>query len=142
MNYRPEYQHGWGSKTLYTQMRLDAPPASPVLRQKLVRLGSAPSGIRGRRPLAGPETGAGILTPPTRARTHRIRDGSRESGQATRGGLRTFSGTEGQKTEDAGLRRLADVAVMQATDLGNLHDPARLGEFDRPNLRRILVERE
>jgi tetratricopeptide (TPR) repeat protein len=29
VNYRPEYQHGWGSKTSYTQLRLDpAPPAS------------------------------------------------------------------------------------------------------------------
>jgi class 3 adenylate cyclase/tetratricopeptide (TPR) repeat protein len=27
VNYRPEYQHGWGSKTLYSQMRLDALPA-------------------------------------------------------------------------------------------------------------------
>ena len=23
MNYRPEYQHGWGSKTFYSQLRLD-----------------------------------------------------------------------------------------------------------------------
>jgi class 3 adenylate cyclase/tetratricopeptide (TPR) repeat protein len=29
VNYRPEYQHGWGSKTYYAQMRLDPlPPAS------------------------------------------------------------------------------------------------------------------
>jgi hypothetical protein len=29
VNYRPEYQHGWGSKTFYTQVRLDPlPPAS------------------------------------------------------------------------------------------------------------------
>ena len=29
VNYRPEYQHGWGSKTYYTQIRLDPlPPAS------------------------------------------------------------------------------------------------------------------
>jgi class 3 adenylate cyclase/tetratricopeptide (TPR) repeat protein len=29
VNYRPEYQHGWGSKTSYTQLRLDPlPPAS------------------------------------------------------------------------------------------------------------------
>ena len=29
VNYRPEYQHGWGSKTFYTQIRLDPlPPAS------------------------------------------------------------------------------------------------------------------
>ena len=28
VNYRPEYQHGWGSKTYYTQLRLDPlPPA-------------------------------------------------------------------------------------------------------------------
>ena len=42
----------------------------------------------------------------------------------------------------ASLRRLADVAVMQATDFGNLHDPARRGELDGPDVRRILVERE
>jgi class 3 adenylate cyclase/tetratricopeptide (TPR) repeat protein len=29
VNYRPEYQHGWGNKTFYTQLRLDPlPPAS------------------------------------------------------------------------------------------------------------------
>jgi predicted ATPase len=29
VNYRPEYQHGWGQKTSYTQLRLDPlPPAS------------------------------------------------------------------------------------------------------------------
>jgi class 3 adenylate cyclase/tetratricopeptide (TPR) repeat protein len=27
VNYRPEYRHGWGSKTCYTQVRLDALPA-------------------------------------------------------------------------------------------------------------------
>lgn len=27
VNYRPEYGHGWGSKTYYTQLRLDALPA-------------------------------------------------------------------------------------------------------------------
>jgi tetratricopeptide (TPR) repeat protein len=31
VNYRPEYQHGWSSKTYYTQLRLDPlPPASAV----------------------------------------------------------------------------------------------------------------
>jgi hypothetical protein len=30
VNYRPEYQHGWGSKTYYTQLRLDPlPPRVP-----------------------------------------------------------------------------------------------------------------
>jgi class 3 adenylate cyclase/tetratricopeptide (TPR) repeat protein len=43
VNYRPEYQHGWGGKTYYTQLRLDPlPPASAdELLQAL--LGDAPS---------------------------------------------------------------------------------------------------
>src|SRR5262245_29167011 len=43
VNYRPEYQHGWGSKTYYTQVRLDPlPPASAnALLQAL--LGDHPS---------------------------------------------------------------------------------------------------
>src|SRR5438132_695328 len=28
VNYRPEYQHGWGNKTYYTQLRLDSLPAA------------------------------------------------------------------------------------------------------------------
>ena len=40
VNYRPEYQHGWGSKTSYTQLRLD--PLPPGER---------------RRPVAGPPGG-------------------------------------------------------------------------------------
>ena len=43
VNYRPEYQHGWGSKTSYTQLRLDPlPPArADALLQAL--LGDDPS---------------------------------------------------------------------------------------------------
>jgi class 3 adenylate cyclase/tetratricopeptide (TPR) repeat protein len=43
VNYRPEYQHGWGSKTYYTQLRLD--PLSPVSAEALLAalLGDAPS---------------------------------------------------------------------------------------------------
>ncbi|MGQ0549997.1 MAG: ATP-binding protein, partial [Armatimonadota bacterium] len=33
LNYRPEYQHGWGSKTYYTQLRLD-----PLARQSAEEL--------------------------------------------------------------------------------------------------------
>ena len=40
------------------------------------------------------------------------------------------------------LRRPADVAMMQATDFWNLHDSARRGELDGPDIRGILVERE
>src|SRR5262244_1808455 len=34
VNYRPEYQHGWGSKTYYTQLRLD--PLPPVSADELL----------------------------------------------------------------------------------------------------------
>jgi tetratricopeptide (TPR) repeat protein len=43
VNYRPEYQHGWGSKTFYTQLRLD--PLPPASADALLRalLGNDPS---------------------------------------------------------------------------------------------------
>jgi class 3 adenylate cyclase/tetratricopeptide (TPR) repeat protein len=42
VNYRPEYQHGWGSKTYYTQLRLD--PLPPVSADAFLQglLGDAP----------------------------------------------------------------------------------------------------
>ena len=43
VNYRPEYQHGWGSKTYYTQLRLD--PLPPVSAEEFLQalLGDDPS---------------------------------------------------------------------------------------------------
>jgi class 3 adenylate cyclase/tetratricopeptide (TPR) repeat protein len=43
VNYRPEYQHGWGSKTYYTQVRLD--PLTPASTEELLQtlLGDDPS---------------------------------------------------------------------------------------------------
>jgi predicted ATPase len=43
VNYRPEYQHGWGSKTYYTQLRLD--PLPPATAEELLQtlLGNDPS---------------------------------------------------------------------------------------------------
>jgi class 3 adenylate cyclase/tetratricopeptide (TPR) repeat protein len=43
VNYRPEYQHGWGSKTYYTQLRLD--PLPPVSADEFLHalLGDDPS---------------------------------------------------------------------------------------------------
>ena len=43
VNYRPEYQHGWGSKTYYTQIRLD--PLPPVSAEAFLHalLGDDPS---------------------------------------------------------------------------------------------------
>jgi hypothetical protein len=43
---------------------------------------------------------------------------------------------------DWGLRGLAEVAVVQAADYWNLHDLARRGELDRPEIGCVLVERE
>ena len=41
-----------------------------------------------------------------------------------------------------GLRGLAEVAVVQTADFWNLHDLARRGEADRPEVGGVLVERE
>jgi predicted ATPase/class 3 adenylate cyclase len=35
VNYRPEYQHGWGTKTYYTQLRLD--PLSPASTEAMLQ---------------------------------------------------------------------------------------------------------
>ena len=36
VNYRPEYQHGWGSKTYYSQLRLD--PLSSTSAEEFLRI--------------------------------------------------------------------------------------------------------
>jgi class 3 adenylate cyclase/tetratricopeptide (TPR) repeat protein len=41
-NYRPEYQHGWGAKTYYTQVRLDPLPPASAEELLQVLLGSDP----------------------------------------------------------------------------------------------------
>jgi class 3 adenylate cyclase/tetratricopeptide (TPR) repeat protein len=43
VNYRPEYQHGWGSKTSYTQLRLDPLPSASADELLQALLGSDPS---------------------------------------------------------------------------------------------------
>jgi tetratricopeptide (TPR) repeat protein len=43
VNYRPEYQHGWGGKTYYTQVRLDPLPPQSADAFLQVLLGSDPS---------------------------------------------------------------------------------------------------
>jgi tetratricopeptide (TPR) repeat protein len=50
VNYRPEYQHGWGSKTYYTQLRLG--PLSAVSADELLQaLLGDDGGATGRSPL-------------------------------------------------------------------------------------------
>ena len=43
VNYRPEYHHAWGSKTYYSQMRLDALPAESASELLDALLGDDPS---------------------------------------------------------------------------------------------------
>jgi tetratricopeptide (TPR) repeat protein len=43
VNYRPEYQHGWGSKTYYTQLRLDPLPPAGAAEVLHALLGDDPS---------------------------------------------------------------------------------------------------
>jgi predicted ATPase len=43
INYRPEYQHGWGSKTYYTQLRLDPLPPASAAAVLQALLGDDPS---------------------------------------------------------------------------------------------------
>jgi class 3 adenylate cyclase/tetratricopeptide (TPR) repeat protein len=55
VNYRPEYQHGWGGKTFYTQLRLD--PLPPASAAEVLQA------------LLGDDTGLTPLTPLLIART-------------------------------------------------------------------------
>jgi class 3 adenylate cyclase/tetratricopeptide (TPR) repeat protein len=43
VNYRPEYQHGWGNKTYYTQLQLDALPAENAEELLQALVGDDPS---------------------------------------------------------------------------------------------------
>src|SRR5262252_8399346 len=43
VNYRPEYQHTWGSKTYYPQLRLDPLPAESAVDMLEDLLGTDPS---------------------------------------------------------------------------------------------------
>jgi class 3 adenylate cyclase/tetratricopeptide (TPR) repeat protein len=50
VNYRPEYQHGWGSKTFYTQLRLDPLPPAGAAEVLQALLGNDP-GLTPPKPL-------------------------------------------------------------------------------------------
>src|SRR5262249_4818558 len=50
VNYRPGYQHGWGSKPYYTQLRMDPLPAASAEKFLLALLGDDES-LRSLRPL-------------------------------------------------------------------------------------------
>src|SRR2546427_10412201 len=50
VNYRPEYQHAWGSKTYYRQLRIDPLPAASAHELLDALLGSDPT-VQGLKPL-------------------------------------------------------------------------------------------
>jgi tetratricopeptide (TPR) repeat protein len=66
VNYRPEYQHGWGSKTYYTQLRLDPLPPAGAAEVLQALLGE--EGLRVSEVVAHPGSlmfgswGIGLLT--------------------------------------------------------------------------------
>jgi class 3 adenylate cyclase/tetratricopeptide (TPR) repeat protein len=60
VNYRPEYQHGWGSKTYYTQLRLDALPPESANELLLALLGTDPT-VEPLKPLLIARTGGNPL---------------------------------------------------------------------------------
>ena len=47
-----------------------------------------------------------------------------------------------ETSEEAELRSLAEVAVVQAADFGELQDLSRRGRLDGPEVGGVLVERE
>jgi predicted ATPase len=53
VNYRPEYQHGWGSKIYYTQLRLDSLPATSATEMLQALLGDDPSLVQNQATFLG-----------------------------------------------------------------------------------------
>jgi class 3 adenylate cyclase/tetratricopeptide (TPR) repeat protein len=60
VNYRPEYQHGWGSKTYYTQLRLDALPPESADELLLALLGTGAT-VEALKPVLIARTGGNPL---------------------------------------------------------------------------------
>jgi class 3 adenylate cyclase len=60
VNYRPEYSHGWGSKTYYTQLRLDALPAETA-EELLESLLGQDASVQPLKPLLAARTGGNPL---------------------------------------------------------------------------------
>ena len=60
VNYRPEFQHGWGSKTYYTQLRLDALPLESA-GELLIALLGADATVEPLKPLLIARTGGNPL---------------------------------------------------------------------------------
>ena len=85
VNYRPEYQHGWGSKTYYTQLRLD--PLPPASADELLQACSG--------------------TIPSLARAHAAPDRAHRGQSLLPGGERAHAGGDAGAGGERGAYRLA-----------------------------------
>ena len=81
VNYRPEYQHGWGSKTYYTQLRLDPLPPASADEFLHALLGDDPSLAAAQAPADCPHRGQPLLSGGERAHP----GGDRGAGGRARG---------------------------------------------------------
>ena len=77
VNYRPEYQHGWGSKTSYTQLRLDPLPPASADEFLQALLGNDPSLVPLTPAPDCPDPGQPLLPGRERAHPGRDRDAGR-----------------------------------------------------------------
>ena len=110
----------------------------PVLRQNLVLLARdhLRSARHGREGDPGQDT-ASSECPPCACPSGLAMGGRERAGDT--GPVTPFGA---HTTEEAGLRGLTDVAVVQAADFGTLHDLPCHGELDRPEIGCVLVQRE
>ncbi len=71
VNYRPEYQHGWGSKTYYTQLRLDSLPPETAQALLDTLLGRRSQPRRSEAPPGRADRGESLLPRGDRAQPGR-----------------------------------------------------------------------
>ena len=138
VNYRPEYQHAWGSKTYYSQLRLDALPAESAgelldallgddpglapLKQLLVKRGN-PFFLEETRPDAGGDEGAGRGARPVSADATGPGDPGPGHGPGDAGGAHRPAPPGGQAPAAGRLRRRQGRAVRAAP--GDRRAPGR-----------------
>ena len=121
VNYRPEYQHGWGSKTYYTQLRLD--PAAARQRRRVL------AGPAGRRP----QPGATQAAPDCAHRGQPLLPGGE---RAHPGGDRGAGGRAGGVSPGQALPTFQVPATVQAVLAARIDRLAAGGEAPAPDRRR------
>ena len=85
VNYRPEYQHGWGNKTYYTQLRLDPLPPSECRRILAGPAGGRPEPGAAHTALDRAHRGQSLLPGGERAHAGGDRGAGRRTGGVSAG---------------------------------------------------------